>query len=322
MKGVWIQPVPELILGRVQEWASNAKIEAIQIPGYWLHKIGEDVTPNAPPSPGEKVVMALHGGAYVGMSANPDDHTSNIAKGILEYVHTVKRVFSVEYRLSKGPPFESANPFPAALVDALAGYNYLVNVVGFDPRDIILEGDSAGGNLVLALARYLVEYTGELQNVATKTGVKPLAPPAGLILLSPWPDLGTSHDRNPPSYLAKSDYVGNVRGPRAKYAQTAFTGSIGLAGADMNVYISPASKSIKDVSFAGWPRTFLVCGGAEYLVPAIGTLKERMAAHMGEGTGPGQVYYHEQPDAVHDYLCFPWHEPERSATLKAIAEWC
>jgi hypothetical protein len=29
-----------------------------------------------------------------------------------------------------------ANPFPAALLDVLAGYNYLVNDVGFSPSDI------------------------------------------------------------------------------------------------------------------------------------------------------------------------------------------
>ena len=46
----------------------------------------------------------------------------------------------------------------AALIDALAGYNYLVNTVGFHPTRIILEGDSAGGNLALALTRYLLEH--------------------------------------------------------------------------------------------------------------------------------------------------------------------
>lgn len=42
---------------------------------------------------------------------------------------------------------------------------------------------------------------------------------------------------------------------------------------------------------------------------------------MGEGTGPGQVTYYFAPDAVHDYIPLLWHEPERTETLKAIADW-
>ncbi|KAJ3530080.1 hypothetical protein NMY22_g8722 [Coprinellus aureogranulatus] len=55
------------------------------------------------------------------------------------------------------------------------------------------------------------------------------------------------------------------------------------------------------------------------------TLKNRMVKDIGEGDGvkegEGKVRYHEAPDAIHDYLCFPWHEPERSDTLRHIAEW-
>jgi acetyl esterase/lipase len=319
--GVWFQPLDsDLVLGDVKKWAANANVAPSRIPGYWLGRPGDtsDLPSGAPPAPGEKVVLVLHGGAYVTFSANPNDHPAAIARGLLKHVPSVRRVLSVEYRLSAAAPYPPANPFPAALLDALAGYAYLVHVVGFRPADIIVEGDSAGGNLALALTRYLVENAGAFAAAAAAAGAPVLSPPGAIVLLSPWCDLGTSHDRPPQPYLARSDFVHDMVGSTAKYAATAFTGPLGLAAADTNVYISPASKAVRP-SFAGWPRAFVVAGGAEWLAESIRTLKERMSADMGEGAG-GLTYY-EPVDAVHDYISLPWHEPERTETLIKIAEW-
>jgi acetyl esterase/lipase len=320
MKGIWIEPVPHLVLGQIKEWADNAKVSPVRIPGYLLDKPGSDIAPNAPASRGEQIILTCHGGAYIFGSANPDDPTANIGKGILEHVQSIRRILSVEYRLSAGPPFTPANPFPAALLDALAAYNHLVNVLGFEPQNIILEGDSAGANLVLTLTKYLVEYRDELTKT-TLPGSIPLDIPGGLICCSPWADLGKSHHREPAPYLARSDYIGNSRGPRANYGASAFVGPLGLTIADTNEYISPASKFINKVSFAGWPRSLIIASDAEYLAPAIRTLKERMAEDMGEGASAGQVSYIEVPDGIHDFICFPWHEPERSQVLQGIADW-
>lgn len=84
--------------------------------------------------------MMLHGGAMIGGSAHPFHPFSMLPRQLVRHIGLARRVFSVEYRLSAAAPFESANPFPAALLDALAGYNYLVNVVGFTPSNIILAG--------------------------------------------------------------------------------------------------------------------------------------------------------------------------------------
>jgi acetyl esterase/lipase len=318
--GIWIEPVPHLVVGQIKEWASSAGISAIRIPGYWHNKAGSNIAPNTSASPDEKIILKFHGGAYVAGSAIPDDPTANTVKGVLERATSVQRAFSVEYRLSVGPPFKPANGFPAALIDALAGYNHLVNVLSFQPENIIIEGDSAGGNLALALTMYLIGNRDTLADAALP-GTKSLTSPGGLILCSPWADIGSSHDRPLQSYLARSDYVGNVRGSRSKYSNKAFLGSLGLPAADTNMYISPASKIITNISFAGWPRTLISCGGAEYLAPSIRTLKERMAVDMGEGSGAGQVSYCEVPDGIHDFLVFTWHEPERSQVLKIMADW-
>ena len=76
-------------------------------------------------------------------------------QGYLEHFGNNLRIFGLEYRLSSAPPFKAANPFPASLIDAISGYRYLVEDIGFHPSRIVLSGDSAGGGIALNLARYL-----------------------------------------------------------------------------------------------------------------------------------------------------------------------
>jgi acetyl esterase/lipase len=312
IKGVWVEAAPHLITGDVELWASIANVKPTRIPGYWVDKHGVDIPIGQKPMPGEKVLYSLHGGAYTQLSAHPKDSVGVIIRNIIRYCQPVQRAFALEYRLSSTDPLPNANPFPAALIDAVAGYYYLVNTVGFDPSNVIIEGDSAGGNLAIALTRYLVEHRD-----------RPEIPPApnGLILVSPWTDLSNSHD-GPNSSLTTSsaDYLIDPNSMCGLWSKQAFVGPHGLGAACFNRYISPASLRIA-ASFTDFPKTFLVTGGAEKLYDSILTLKNKMVADMGEGDGEGQVTYYECPDAVHDYIAFPWYEPERTDTLRAIAKW-
>ena len=80
-------------------------------------------------------------------------------------------VLSFEYRLAP------EHPFPAAIEDAVAMWDYLM-YMGYGARDVIVAGDSAGGNLALELALKLKEQ-GRAQ-------------PRGLVLFSPWTDMTAS----------------------------------------------------------------------------------------------------------------------------------
>ncbi|KAJ9115381.1 hypothetical protein QFC22_005136 [Naganishia vaughanmartiniae] len=105
---------------------------------------------------------------------------------------------AVNYR--KSLSVETA--FPACLLDALAGYLFLTRDLGFKPSNIILMGDSAGGNLALALARYL----GELAERGVSERTKNIGQVGGMILYSPWCDMtfaGESCIKN-----KNTDYVG------------------------------------------------------------------------------------------------------------------
>ena len=305
-------------MGEIKALADFASVESIRIPGYWMHKDSINVKVASPPTAGEKVIYHLHGGAYVRCSAHPADRTAMIPRGILEFADSVLRTFSVEYRLSSTLPFAVANPFPAALIDAIAGYSYLVNDVGFAPADIIVTGDSAGGNLAHALTRYLVENR--------DSSIKKLpAPPGGLILFSPWCDASDSHDF-PGSSTFIFQNIDIITPNVGSFAKRAFLGLHGFKEASTNRYISPACRYPSlSIDFKGFPRTLITAGGVEILLDQIRLMRRRMADDLGDGDGAkpgeGKVQYFEEPDAVHDCAVFDWHEPEKTNTLKEAARW-
>lgn len=63
-----------------------------------------------------------------------------------------------QYRLSHN----DRTRFPAALQDVVTAYCYLTKDVGIPASKIVLSGDSAGANLVLALVRYVTEFGEEV----------------------------------------------------------------------------------------------------------------------------------------------------------------
>lgn len=109
-------------------------------------------------------MLYYHGGGYCAFS--PTTHrpwTARLAD------QTGMEVFSLDYRLS--PEF----PFPAAIHDAFAMYQYVMQELDVSPEDIIIAGDSAGGGLCMALLQILHRHS--------------LPYPAGAYLVSPWVDL-------------------------------------------------------------------------------------------------------------------------------------
>jgi acetyl esterase/lipase len=312
--GIWVEAAPDLINDELRSFAAAASVEPMRIPGYWVHEDGSDVKVASRPAPGEKVLYHLHGGGYISLSGRPSSSPESIPYGLLELAKPIHRTFSIEYRLSSTEPGAVANPFPAALFDALAGYNYLVNVVGYSPSNIIVCGESAGGNLTHALTRYLVENS-------ESESVKVPGPPGSVILLSPWCDMSGSHDTPGSSFRVYQNVDVIVPG---NLGTRAFLGPHGPEFGETNRYISPSCKSLA-VNFKGFPRTFIVAGGVELLLDEIRTLRSRMCRDLGEGDGltaeDGKVKYVEEPDAVHVYVALAWHEPEKSRTMKEIADW-
>lgn len=87
-------------------------------------------------------VMYVHGGAFRMLSKD-----SHFMMG-LTYASAGYVVFNINYRLAP------RHRWPAQLEDAVAAYRFIVEhaeAFGADPRRIVLAGESAGANMVLAL---------------------------------------------------------------------------------------------------------------------------------------------------------------------------
>lgn len=110
-----------------------------------------------------RAILYLHGGAYVvGSIASHRTLVSQLAK------EAGCRALCVEYRLAP------ENPFPAAVVDAVKAFEWLVTH-GYEAGNIVLAGDSAGGGLAVAAM------------LSLRDAGSPV--PAAAVLLSPWTDL-------------------------------------------------------------------------------------------------------------------------------------
>ena len=121
------------------------------------------------------IILYCHGGGYsTGSSLYARTLTTKLAAS------TSMDVLSFDYRLAP------EHPYPAATQDAMQVWDYLM-LLGYGARDIILAGDSAGGNLALSLALHL-KSQGRLM-------------PRGLVLMSPWTDLTASGK----SHVSKAD---------------------------------------------------------------------------------------------------------------------
>ncbi|KAK3292772.1 alpha/beta hydrolase fold-domain-containing protein, partial [Chaetomium fimeti] len=131
-------------------------------------------------------VLYFHGGAYYLL--DPATHrptTKNLAK------LTGGRVYSVRYRLAP------QHPFPAALMDALMSYLALLYPPEgafhepVKPEHIVFAGDSAGGNLSLALLQLLLHLNRTTHPIPWHghTPTQPIPLPAGVAVNSPWLDV-------------------------------------------------------------------------------------------------------------------------------------
>ncbi|KAK0513912.1 hypothetical protein JMJ35_003634 [Cladonia borealis] len=236
-----------------------------------------------------RIVLYFHGGAFVVGEGRAD---ARFAATTLA-VNLKAKVFSLSYRLSSTPTCQ----FPAALQDAVTAYQYLVDL-RTDAKQIIIAGDSAGGNLAIALLRYIEDNKGILPT------------PLAAVICSPWLDLASAlettnvdqHASNVTDYL-----VGN------------FTvwGAKAYAPAPMRVdnpYISPLNHP-----FFTHAQLWICVGGLEILC-ADGV---RFAENMKKVKG-NKVEVHIEPYASHAFLYvgnLTGFESEAKHAIKSANEW-
>ena len=202
------------------------------------------------------IILYCHGGGYMtGSCMYARTITSKLADS------TSMDVLSFDYRLAP------EHPFPAALEDALKIWDHLM-LLGYGARDIIVAGDSAGGNLALTLVHKLKQQERLL--------------PRGLILLSPWTDLtasGKTHQTK-----AEIDPILNAR--YLEEVTEAYAGGRDLT----DPLVSPLFGD-----FTGFPPTYIQVGGNEILLSDSTRLHKKMlkadvSAHLEVFRGMWHVF--------------------------------
>ena len=220
------------------------------------------------------VLLYLHGGGYV--MGSPATHRSMVSQLC---AYGCFQALVPDYRLAP------ENPFPAAVEDAEAAYDFLLNK-GFVPENIFLAGDSAGGGLSMALMLTLKQKS------------KPQ--PKAVALLSPWVDLlvtGDSHsqraDRDPMIDVSRiGEVIDFYRGD---------------AAAD-HPLISPLYANL-----SGLPPMFVQVGTEEVLFNDSTRLVDNAKA---AGVSAELEIWHDMP---HVHQIGHKMVPESRAALKSIA---
>jgi monoterpene epsilon-lactone hydrolase len=244
-------------VGAVWPAASDIKLEEVDVAGLR----GEWST--APGSDASRVPLFFHGGGYC--SGSILSHR----RLVTEAGRAAKtRTLAIEYRLAP------EHPFPAALDDTLAAWNFL-RQSGIAADHIVVGGDSAGGGLTIAL-------TNRLRDAGEAT-------PGCAWLLSPWTDLTLSG-----STLATKDAVDPII-HRAYLAEL------------IEAYL-PAGVDLKDprvsplyADLESFPPTLIQVGACETLLED----STRLAAAAGSANV--EVTLEIWPDMIHAWPMWNAH---------------
>ena len=225
---------------------------------------------------GRGVVLYLHGGSFI--YGSPErSHREMITRIALA---SRKPVIGVDYRLAP------EHPFPAALEDALAVHDALATT-----GPVVIAGDSAGGNLTLAVALAIRDGWG---------GVPPgeRTRPAGLVALSPWVDPNAMEGSMTGNELFDWGVMTVFSGWRDAYAGP----------------LDPTSPLISPghAELAGLPPTLVTIGGCEMLRDQV------MAFVASARAAKVDLTLVDEPDMVHNWPTLVLDAPAAERTYAAI----
>lgn len=247
--------------------ATNTAFNIDGMPAEWIKPYKADP---------KKVLYYLHGGAYAVCSINT--HRRMIGK-IASRAGVI--ALAIEYRMAP------EDLFPAAVDDAVKGYQYLLDQ-GFEASDIVIGGDSAGGGLSVALM------------VKLKDMGLPL--PKTAILLSPWTDLEGIGESN-----TKYDIPSSIINNKA----LVYHGKLYAGKEDVqNPLISPIYADL-----SGLPP-FLVTASRTELIYNDSTRLVEKAVNDGD-----EVTFITYPNPMHVWQVFDFLLPEARRSIAELGDY-
>ena len=220
----------------------------------------------------DKAVLYFHGGGYViGSNVGYREFASRMSQAC------GAKVLVIDYRLAP------EHPFPAAVEDATAAYQYILDS-GIQASHIMIAGDSAGGGLTLAT------------QVALRD--KGVTLPSCAVSFSPWVDLEASGDSYQPGAI--DDPMIDVEGLR----------TMGLQYAEADIRNPLAAPLYANLE--GLPPQLIFVGTREMLLDDATRL-----ADNARSAGVDTELVVEQ-DLVHVWPVFPGL-PEGVKTLEHVS---
>lgn len=249
------------------------------VKGVWLPEALSSISAD------EKVIIHFPGGAFVITFGH--EGSGRLVSGVLNKHLKASKLLWAQYRLAA----DEETCFPAAVQDALTYYNYVVSL-GINPKNIILSGDSAGGNVVLALLRYLesIQQSGDPDvNGSSRTNTPALPLPGGAIVFSPWvevtPNVGEV-------YSAYRNATSDILDPRfLQWGAESYLGKIGSEG-EAAPYTSPLNHPFKTSV-----PVYIHVGAAEAFCQSVTSFAGNM-----QGIEGNRVGFHATAKAPHDLL--------------------
>jgi acetyl esterase/lipase len=228
-----------------------------------------------------RMVLYFHGGAFLTCGANSH---GRVVEAISKFADSP--VLVVNYRLL---PKHSVG---MAVQDCHDAYQWL-RQRGYEPEQIVLAGDSAGGYLALSLAQRLQEEGEE---------------PAALVAISPLLQLAKEYKQTHPNI--KTD---------AMFSAKAFDALVELvaSAAEKNIVDGKAEEIYEPLEHIkpGLPRTLIHVSGSEVLLHDAQLAAGRLAA-VGV---PAEVRV--WPGQVHDFQLAAPLVPEAVRSLRQIGEY-
>ncbi len=212
---------------------ADAIVERIEVAGRWTEWV------SAPGCNPNRQVLYLHGGGYV--IGSPHSHRNlayNVAKAI------DGRCLVIDYRMAP------EDPFPAAVEDAVAAWQWMLEQGG-NPARMAIMGDSAGGGLTVAV-----------QVALRDRGIRM---PACSVPISPWVDL---------EGIGETIKTKAAEDPMVELEGLQWFAGLYAAGADMHdPLLAPLYADL-----SGLPPMLIQVGTAEILLSDATRLAEKARA--------------------------------------------
>ncbi len=238
------------------------------VEAIWAFPAGADAS---------RVIIYTHGGGFaVGSADSHRKMAGHLAKAL--------GVTAVVLHYRRAPE----HPFPAQIEDAVAAYKALL-AQGFEPKNVLTAGDSAGGNLAVASVLKFRDLG--------------LPLPGAVVAYSPWLDMalrGETLETN----AATDALVGKalLEGMRAMF--------LGDKTDPLDKLANPLEND-----FTGFPPLYIACGGAETLQSDSERLYAKAKA-QGVNAALSVV-----PGMQHVFPALSGRAPEANQELARIAAW-